>query len=306
MTSLTKTRVGTNVSATLTQPAGNRSSNLGVSRMTLRIAGVVLVLAAAPALASHVDGFTEPYRSVNVSTTETGIIRTIEVQEGDVVEAGQVLATLDSEVHAALLAIAEENMNARGRLDSSRAELELRNDRLEKLEDLRRKGFARQEEVERARADVAIAGAQVVGAREELLVRKLEYEKIRIQLERRTIRAPLSGVVSVVHKETGEFVAPNAPELLKLVQLDWLLAVFSVPSYQAAVLTAGQTVTIRLADGLRPLEGTVEFISPVTDAESGTVRVKVRLDNRSGLFRSGQRCSLQLPDSSRRASKGSR
>jgi RND family efflux transporter MFP subunit len=270
------------------------------------IAGVVVVLATDPARASHVDGFTEPYRSVNVSTTETGIIRTIEVHEGDAVEAGQVLATLDSEVHAALLAIAEENMNAQGRLDASRAELELRSNRLEKLEDLRLKGFARQEEVERARADVAIAKAQVVSAREELLVRKLEYEKIKIQLERRTVRAPLAGVVTVVHKEPGEFVAPNAPELLKLVQLDWLLAVFSIPSHQALLLTAGQTVIVRLADGLRPLEGTIEFISPVTDAESGTVRVKVRMDNRSGLFRSGQRCSLQLPDSTRRASAATR
>jgi multidrug efflux pump subunit AcrA (membrane-fusion protein) len=61
-----------------------------------------------------------------------------------------------------------------------------------------------------------------------------------------------------------------------------------------------------MADGLRSLEGTIEFISPVTDAESGTVRVKVRMDNRSGLFRSGQRCSLQLPDSTRRASAATR
>ena len=42
--------------------------------------------------------------------------------------------------------------------------------------------------------------------------------------------------------------------------------------------------------------GRIEFICPVDDAESGTVRVKVRIENRQGLHRSGQRCRLLMPD----------
>ena len=45
---------------------------------------------------------------------------------------------------------------------------------------------------------------------------------------------------------------------------------------------------------LDPVKGAIDFISPVTDAESGTVRVKVRIDNPQNKYRSGQRCALQL------------
>jgi multidrug efflux pump subunit AcrA (membrane-fusion protein) len=42
--------------------------------------------------------------------------------------------------------------------------------------------------------------------------------------------------------------------------------------------------------------GTVEFISPITDAESGTVLVKVRVANPHGRFRSGERCKIRVED----------
>jgi hypothetical protein len=40
----------------------------------------------------------------------------------------------------------------------------------------------------------------------------------------------------------------------------------------------------------------VEFISPVIDAESGTIRVKVRVNNSENRVRSGERCTLRLPN----------
>ena len=41
----------------------------------------------------------------------------------------------------------------------------------------------------------------------------------------------------------------------------------------------------------------IEFISPVADAESGTLLVKLRVDNPKGEYRSGMRCTLELPAS---------
>ena len=39
-------------------------------------------------------------------------------------------------------------------------------------------------------------------------------------------------------------------------------------------------------------------MAPITDAESGTVRVKVRIANQDGQFRGGERCTLQLQNAS--------
>jgi multidrug efflux pump subunit AcrA (membrane-fusion protein) len=77
--------------------------------------------------------------------------------------------------------------------------------------------------------------------------------------------------------------------------LDQLLANFTLTSNQADNLTLDQTFELFFAGELQTT-GTVEFISPVTNAESGTVLVKLRIENAQGRFRSGARCKIRLED----------
>lgn len=255
----------------------------------------VLMAVGPAAVAESLEGFTEPFRVVNVATTETGVVACLKVHEGDFVKKGQELATLDNDLHLTVVAIAAEQMKAVGRLQSAQSEIELHQRKLDKLTLLREKGHARQEEVERTRADVAIGKSQVLVIQEELAVRKLEHEKASLQLVRRTIRAPLDGVITKTIKSEGEFVAPNDPVLFTIAKLDPLLANFSVPSSQLATIRIGREVEVVIeASGIR-VGGIVETISPVTDAGSGTVPIKVRLDNAKQLFRSGERCLLEIP-----------
>ena len=179
-------------------------------KLRLPLTGLALLIAvslAAPAGAFEFDGFTEPYRTISVASDETGIIAELLVREGEAVQSGQALARLNSDVHLSSLAIAEQSMQAQGRLDAASAELQLRKHRQEKLESLRNDGHARQEEVDRARAETAVAEANVRSAREDLQIKKLEHQRIKAQLKRRTIRSPIAGVVTTLHKQQGEFVA---------------------------------------------------------------------------------------------------
>jgi RND family efflux transporter MFP subunit len=272
-------------------------------RPRLRLSGLVGTLLWAeclfllhPASGGEIDGFTEPYRSINVASTEIGIIAELKVQEGDVVKKGQTVAVLDNEVQTACLSIAQKHIELKGRLASARAELELRRNRLEKLEELASKGHARREEIERGRADVAIAEAQAVVVEEELAVRKLEYQKVAVDLKRRNVTAPMNGVVAHLHKQNGEFVAPTDPQILNLVQLDRLFGVFSLPAAQAILLHLGDRLPVRLGDSTETAEGIVESVSPLTDAESGTIRIKVRIENPQSRYQSGQRCTMLLRD----------
>ncbi len=268
----------------------------------LTVVSISITFQSRVAYAVTADGFTEPYRTIEVAAAETGLISEIKVREGDTVRQGDVLATLDRDVLLALLAIADQAMQSTGNLDSALAELRLRKERLEKLEELLAKGHARQEEVTRARTDLAIAEAQVRLAREDLLIKKLDYEKIQAQFERRILRAPLDGVIPRIQKNVGDYVAPSDPYVLTLVQLDPLLVTFSLTREQAARLSVDQKVIVRsfnvstLNEELSELmEGTVEFIAPVINAESGTVRVKVYIENPDGKYQSGVRCVLEFP-----------
>lgn len=268
----------------------------GVAKYLLRVLMAGIALAAFPmqGLGNEVDGFTEPSKTVNVAAAETGTIRMIDVGEGDVVERGQVLACLDDDVHQALLAIAEEGMSSQGQLKSAEVEVNMHRHRLEQLEALRSQGHARQEEVDRARADLEISEARVLLANEQLELRRLECNKVQVQLNRRRVRAPIDGIVNLLHKDEGEFVAPNDPNILEIVCLDPLMATFNVPSQLASGLKHEQEVSVFLEDVEEWVEGRVTVIAPVTDAESSTVRVKVRIPNSEKKYRSGEHCTLQL------------
>lgn len=239
-----------------------------------------------------IDGFTEPYKVVHIASPENGVLATLDIKEGDRVSNGQVLGALNSDVHAAMLKVAEAGMAARGRLESAEAELALRRTRLEKLRILAERGHARHEEVNRAEADLEIAEGNTLSVREDLDAKRLEYERIRLQLERRSVRATLDGVVTEVFKQPGEYVGPGDPVIAEIVQLNPLAAVFMMTRQEAAGLAPGQPVTVKMADTFATTSGTVEYVAPTTDAESGLLRVKVRVDNSDGSVHSGEACSL--------------
>ena len=77
------------------------------------------------AVAREIDGFTEPYRDIDVAAPEMGQIDRLEVREGDRVKAGQVLARLDDEVWKASLEVARAAMESAGRVEAAEAELRL-------------------------------------------------------------------------------------------------------------------------------------------------------------------------------------
>jgi RND family efflux transporter MFP subunit len=244
-----------------------------------------------------VEGFTEPYRQIDVSAgSESGLIMSVKVKEGQHVRTGELIAELDTDVLVATLNVARERSVLTGRLDGARAELELRRHRLTKLQELLRQGHATEGELERAQTDLAVAKANLVLAEEERRLAALECKRIETQIERRHVRSPIDGVVTQIHREIGEAVLINDPRLVTLVQLNPLRVKFSLSVQQAGQIAEKQVLGLLLTDLDQPLEGTVEVISPVLDAKSGTVQVTCVIDNRNNQYRSGMRCVLKLSD----------
>ena len=248
------------------------------------------------ALAAGTEGFTEPYRKIDIGPSEPGLLAHVTVHEGDSVQTGEIVGTLESEVLQVSLAIAKTAMQSRGRIDSALAERDLHRARLEKLTQLLAAGHANQEEVDRARTELAVAEANLRTTQDQQALDKLEYEKTAAMIERRKLRSPIEGVVTRIYKDEQELVASNAPTVLTVVQLNPLRVTFSIPTAQAVALKAGQSLPLVFPETSIKATGKVESISPVTEAESGTVRVKVLIDNPAGAYRSGVRCALDQPD----------
>jgi multidrug efflux pump subunit AcrA (membrane-fusion protein) len=118
------------------------------------------------------------------------------------------------------------------------------------------------------------------------------------------VRAPSNGIVVQVAKEEGEFIGPNDPRLLTIVQLDRLLATFAVPSSSARQVRHGQVVTVGLPESNTQVQGTVKLIAPVVEGKSGTMRIEVCVDNSRRQYLSGEPCTLVL-DGQRQPTSGS-
>jgi RND family efflux transporter MFP subunit len=262
------------------------------------LGGLVLCvgLAASARGADIVESFLEPYRTIDVAATESGIVDKMEVVEGQDVSRDQPLVRLDQDIHKAALEIARRAMEGQGQINAAKSELTLATTRHKKLLSLRERDHATAEEVGRAEMELALADAKLLIAKETLEIRAAEYDRYRIQLDRRTIRSPISGVVIRVHRDEGEFINPAEPLVVTIVQLDPLIATFSVPESKVSAFSSNPDVKVRVAGTSRIAPAQIEFVSPVVSAQTATVTVKVKISNSEGKFRAGERCHLVLGD----------
>ena len=240
-----------------------------------------------------IEGFTEPYADIDLAAGEMGILSDVMVKDGDEVIAGQLLAKMNDDVLTASLEVAESAMAATGELQSAQTQFDLKQVEAQKLSELFKRDHASQKELDRVAGEVKIAQSRIVSVKEDLAVRRLEYARIEAQIKQRQIRSTIDGVVVDVRKDKGEFVSPSDPVVARVVQLDPLLVVFSVPNGHRNHVKNNQTVSMRIAGG-GAAEGIIEHVSPTADASSGTFKVKVRLPNPERRWFGGEKTELLL------------
>ncbi len=244
---------------------------VGLACLSLSVTAIIDVRAADRNLSGEIQAFAEPYRTIDVAAVEAGLVTIVLVEEGDSVEKHDRLAELHQDVQKAALDVSRAQRDSTGVLTGAEAELRLRESIWKKFKELRRADHASDEEARRSESEYEIAQSRVLQAREQLLIKKLECERSELQLAQRTIRSPIAGIVTQVHKDAGEFLSPSDPIVVTIVQLDPLTVSFSVPVGIVNGLSQGQKVPLRI-DGLKqPRNAEVELVSSLINAESQTV-----------------------------------
>ncbi len=241
------------------------------------------------------EGFAEPRQTVDVASPESGTIQDVLVKQGQKVRKGDALVQMDPESLLPSLELAKAKAEARAKLEAAKIELNVKQRRVDNLNRLGKENSS-SEEMIRATADVELARTSVLAAEEEIRQSQLEAKRFEVQLERRTIRSPINGVVLRLHHEPGEFVTIAEPTLVTVADLSQLRIVLHPLAADAESLEENGRVQVRLERKADAVEAMVDFVSPVTNADSGTVRVELLLENSDGRFRSGQRCWLSPGD----------
>ncbi len=253
----------------------------------------MFVLASASQSSAQIDGFTEPFRSIELASDESGSIAKLDVVEGQSLKQDDIIACLDKRVQEIQVEIAKQLASNSSQIFAAEQSYRKRLAIYNKLQKLTESGHASNSEIIRAEMELSIAKAKYLSAQEEKAVRETEVKRAEIQLERRIIRAPFDGVVSTIHRKQGEFLSPLKPEIITLIQNDQLLANFAVPSTMVSQLTVGKQLDVEFMSG-KVVKGIVHSIGVVTDAQSGTIQVKVLIDNTAGKLRAGENCSVRI------------
>ncbi|WP_300545021.1 efflux RND transporter periplasmic adaptor subunit [Maricaulis sp.] len=217
--------------------------------------------------------------TVEVGSQLSGQIAELLADYNDIVEAGQVIARLDPQTYETRVREAEASRaTAAASLELQRASLvraqaALREARREheRMAALRERGTVAQSALdtaqtalEAAEADVAVARAQITNAQAVLAQREATLEGARIDLERTTIRAPISGVVVDRAVDVGQTVAASlsAPVLFTIAQdLGQVQIDAQVDEADIGQIARGQTVRFTVdAHPDTELTGVVEQI----------------------------------------------
>jgi membrane fusion protein (multidrug efflux system) len=199
-------------------------------------------------------------QGVTVSADLPGIVEKISFESGRTVPKGALLVRLDTSQEEAQLRAAESKRNL-ARLY------------LERMRGLRESGVISQSDYDRAAAELTQNEAQV--------------GEIRATIERKTIRAPFSGLLGIRQVNLGQYLNGGDP-IVPLQSLRPVYATFAVPQQEMARLRAGAAVEVT-ARGAADLKATgrITAVDSVVDEATRNVQVQATFANAQGRLRPG-------------------
>lgn len=244
------------------------------------------------------SGRFEAMDNVEVRPRVSGFIDKIHFRDGDMIEAGAVLFTIDKRPFEIALAAAEAEMA------NAKAQVKLQKAEVARAKPLEQQKLLATSELEKREAGLASALAQVKAAEARIRSAKLD-------LEWTDVRAPISGRISDAKVDVGALVVGGAATtslLTTIVRLDPIFFVFdgSEADYLRYVRASrsgerpssrntANPVRIKLADEKGwPWSGKMEFVDNQLNPQTGTIRARAIVDNKDKFLSPGLFGRMQL------------
>lgn len=213
------------------------------------------------------QGLVTPYREIKLAVESDGVVTETSVQEGDRVEAGQILGRLDD--RRAVLAERVAGSVAEKR----RADLVS----LRKLFDSK---VASRNDLEKAQVEADSAAA--------------DLEAARLELEKRRISSPVSGFVLRRLKDPGESIQ-RLETFAEIIDMSKVSVILYLPAEHIHRVQAGQRASVYIPlVREQPFAGVVEMVDPVVDPGAGIFRAKIVVPNEDGKIISGTRSRVVI------------
>lgn len=245
------------------------------------------------AAAEELDCVIEPRSRITLSSPLQAVVESVSVDRGDLVQKGQVVATLESSVERAAVASASARAHMDGRVRSRQARLDFAQRGLGRSTELSKKNAISAQQLDEAEHEKRVAEGDLLDAREDKDLAALELERAKAALELRSIRSPVKGVVVRRILAPGEFADP--PQILEIAEIDPLrVEVFAPVSWLGRLRVGERAQVAPEAPAGGSYEAKVTVVDRVVDAASGTFGVRLELPNPSYALAAGLRCRVRF------------
>ena len=255
------------------QSAPVKDPVIELSAIDLAPAHVVELTSGLP-----ISGALKAVNSAIVKARVPGELQGLTVREGDRVEAGQVIARVESPEYADRVRQAQEQA------DAAKAQVEIAQRQVDNNAALVRQGF-----ISKTAADNSLASLNTAQANHRAAQAGIDV--LRKSLADTVLRAPISGQVSQRLAQPGERVAPEA-RIVEIVDLSRLELEASVSPADSVAVRVGQQALLRIEGAAQPVPATVARINPSAQAGSRSVLIYLTVAAqpglRQGLFAQGQ------------------
>ena len=244
---------------------------------------------------------------VRVATKYAGRVNEVLVDEGDVVQAGQVLARMDTaELQASLAKARAEVASAKQGIFEANADivqkesqLSLAQRQLERANELVKNNNIAREQVDQRKSDRDVAEAALAAAKSRLTssernveAAQAELDRIQVQIDDSVLKAPRSGRVQYRLAEPGEVLAGGDPVVTVLDLTDVYMTIF-LPTRQAGLAFVGNEARIVLDAAPRfVIPAHVSFVAD--DAQFTPREVETRSERDKLMFRVKIRIAREL------------
>ncbi|MEH6628457.1 MAG: efflux RND transporter periplasmic adaptor subunit [Motiliproteus sp.] len=260
--------------------------------MIIMHAGFVLAADSSEPL-SGFDCLIKPHSLADVSTREQGVISELLVDRGDLINKGQIIARLDSDIEEVTVKLAKSRAELRAEISEKRKDVEFAKRELKRIKELHTKGAVSSQNLDEAATNSARAQLQLQQVLHRKKVAMIELERATRFFQRRTIKSPIDGVVVDRKISLGESV-DNRP-ILQVAEVNPLNVEVIVPvDYFGQIRITMQAEIRPVYPGAAVHTASVTVVDRIVDPASDTFGVRLELDNPGLSIPSGVRCSVHF------------
>ena len=228
------------------------------------------------------QGKLEPKQYVDVGTQVSGQLKKINVDIGDTVTKGQLLAQIDPRVYQAQVEAGEAKLNSlRAQLNEQKAQAVLAEQNLKRNQNLIAVNAVSQQALQETESQAAVAKAQVDSIIAQIQETESNLKASRTNLGFTKIYAPVAGTVTTLPTKEGQTLNANqtAPTIMQIANLDMMTVRAQVAEADVNRLKENMPgYFTTLGDSERRWQGKVRQIQPSPQIVNDVVLYDVLID----------------------------